>query len=81
MTKALARDLQKLKARAFDMAERAEGVLRRYHAAILNLNDVTVQQLRVLYDWISVPPPPRYGRLMSRMCWRIALRLWKSENA
>jgi hypothetical protein len=33
MTKALDLDLKKLKARAFDRAEWAEGVLRRYHAA------------------------------------------------
>ena len=33
MTTALDLDLKKLKARAFDRAEWAEGVLRRYHAA------------------------------------------------
>ncbi len=36
MTKALDLDLKKLKARAFDQAEWAEGVLRRYHSAIQN---------------------------------------------
>jgi hypothetical protein len=56
MTKALDLDLEKLKARAFDRAEWAEGVLRRYHSAIQNLNDVVVQQLRGLYNWMFVPP-------------------------
>ena len=40
MTKALDLDLKKLNARAFDRAEWAEGVLRRYHAAAPNLDDV-----------------------------------------
>ena len=56
MTTALDLDLQKLKARAFDRAEWAEGVLRRYHAATLNLNDVAAQQLRALHNWMFVPP-------------------------
>ena len=56
MTKALDLDLQKLKARAFDRAEWAEEVLRRYHAATLNLDDVADQQLRALYNWMFVPP-------------------------
>jgi hypothetical protein len=56
MTKALDRDLKKLQARAFDRAEWADEVLRRYHAAILNLDDAVVQQLRGLYDWMFVPP-------------------------
>jgi len=56
MTKALDLDLKKLKARAFDRAEWAEGVLRRYHDATLNLNDVVVLQLRGLYNWMFVPP-------------------------
>jgi hypothetical protein len=56
MTKALAPDLKKLKARAFDRAEWAEEVLRRYHSAIQNLNGVVVQQLQGLYDWMFVPP-------------------------
>jgi hypothetical protein len=38
MTEALEFDLKKLKARAFDRADWADGVLRRYHAVILNLN-------------------------------------------
>ena len=56
MTKALDLDLNKLKARAFDRAEWADGVLRRYYAAILNLNGVVVSQLRVLFHWMFVPP-------------------------
>jgi hypothetical protein len=56
MTKALDLDLKKLKARAFDRAEWAEGVLRRYHAAIPNLNESVAQQLRALYNWMLVPP-------------------------
>src|ERR1035437_3602052 len=56
MTTALDLDLQKLKARAFDRAEWAEEVLRRYHAATLNLDHVAAQQLRALYNWMFVPP-------------------------
>jgi hypothetical protein len=56
MTKALHLDLKKLQTRAFDRAEWAEDILRRYHAAILNLDDAVVQQLRGLYDWMFVPP-------------------------
>jgi len=56
MTKALHLDLERLHARAFDRAEWAEGVLRRYHAAILNLNGAVAQQLRTLYNWMFVPP-------------------------
>jgi hypothetical protein len=55
MTKALDLDLKKLKARAFDRAEWAEGVLRRYHAATLNLDDAVAQQLRGFYNWMFVP--------------------------
>ena len=56
MTKALNLDLKKLKARAFDRAEWAGEVLRRYHSAIPNLDGVTVQQLRAIYNWMFVPP-------------------------
>ena len=57
MTTALDLDLNRLKARAFDRAEWAEGVLRRDHAAAANLNGVVAQQLRKLYDdWMFVPP-------------------------
>ena len=55
MTKALALDLQKLKARAFDRAEWAEEAIRRYHAATSNLNVAEVQPLRALYAWMFVP--------------------------
>ena len=56
MTKALDLDLKKLQARAFDRAEWADGVLRRYHAAIAKLGDATAQPLRGLYQWMFVPP-------------------------
>jgi hypothetical protein len=56
VTRALDLDLKKLKARAYHRAEWAEEVLRRYHSAVLNLNDVDAQQLRALYNWMFVPP-------------------------
>jgi len=56
MKTALDLDLEKLKARAFDRAEWAEDVLRRYHAAPLSLDDVVAQKLRALYNWMFVPP-------------------------
>ena len=56
MEKALALDLKKLQARAFDRAEWAEEILRRYHAAILKLDDVVIQPLQGLYQWMFVPP-------------------------
>ena len=56
MTNALDLDLEKLKARAFDRAEWAEEVLRRYHVAAPNLDGVVAQQLRALYNWMFVPP-------------------------
>lgn len=55
MTKALDLDLNKLKARAFDRAEWAEEILRRYHAVISDLDDLVVQQLQGLYRWMFVP--------------------------
>jgi hypothetical protein len=55
MTKALDLDLAKLKARAFDRAEWAEEVLRRYHVAAPNLDGVVARQLRALYNWMFVP--------------------------
>ena len=56
MTKAFELDLKKLKARAFDRAEWAKDVLRRYHAVAPNSDDATFQQLRALYHWMFVPP-------------------------
>ena len=53
---ALELDLKKLEARAFDRAEWAEEVLRRYHAATPNLHGPVARQLRLLYDWMFVPP-------------------------
>jgi len=55
MTKALEHDLKKLKTRAYHVAEWAEDVLRRYHAALPNLQDDAAVSLRVLYDWMFVP--------------------------
>ena len=55
MMTALDRDLKKLQARAFDRADWAENVLRRYHAAIQNFDDKVTQELRVLYQWMFVP--------------------------
>ncbi len=55
MTKAFERDLKKLKTRAYHMAEWAEDVLRRYHAALPNLQDDAAMRLRVLYGWMFVP--------------------------
>jgi len=56
MTNALDLDLEKLKARAFDRAEWAEPVLRRYHAATSKLSAAIAQQLQALYNWMFVPP-------------------------
>ena len=56
MPTALDLDLKKLKARAFDRADWAEGVLRHYHASVGKLNEVVAGQLRALYDWMFVPP-------------------------
>ena len=55
MTKALALDLQKLKARAFDRAEWAEEAIRRYHVATSRLSAAKVEPLRGLYAWMFVP--------------------------
>jgi hypothetical protein len=55
MSKALDLDLKKLKACAFDRAEWAGEVLRRYHAATRKHDDAVVQPLRGLYDWMFVP--------------------------
>jgi hypothetical protein len=49
-------ELKKLRARAFDRAEWAEEAIRRYHAAILNLNAEVLQPLCGLYHWMFVPP-------------------------
>ena len=56
MTKALELDLAKLQARAFDRADWAEEVLRRYHEAAPKLGEVASQALRTLYHWMFVPP-------------------------
>ena len=56
MKSELTLDLERLKSRAYHIAEWAEEVLRRYHSAIPNLQDEAAMQLRVLYDWMFVPP-------------------------
>jgi len=56
MSKALDSDLKKLQARAFDRAEWAEECLRRYHAAVAQLDPAISRPLRILYDWMFVPP-------------------------
>jgi hypothetical protein len=56
MTTPLDLDLKTLQARAFDRAEWAEGVLRRYHAVTPNFDGLAAQQLRALYNWMLVPP-------------------------
>ena len=56
MTTDLAHDLKKLKVRAFDRAEWAEDVLRRYHALIAKLGATAMLALHGFYDWMFVPP-------------------------
>ena len=56
MSKALDFDLEKLQARAFDRAEWAGEVLRRYHSVIKDHDDVIAQSLHGLYNWMFVPP-------------------------
>ena len=56
MITALNRDIEKLKARAFDRAEWAGEALLRYHAAVAKFAASTVQPLQALYQWMLVPP-------------------------
>ena len=56
MPTALIHDLKKLKTRAFDRAEWAEDGLRRYHTATAKCAAAAIQPLKVLYDWMFVPP-------------------------
>jgi hypothetical protein len=55
-TKALERDLKKLEARAYHAAEWAVDVLHRYHSAIPDIQGEQALRLRVLYDWMFIPP-------------------------
>jgi hypothetical protein len=55
MTTALNRDIEKLKARAFDRAEWAGEALLRYHAAVAKLAASTGQPLQGIYQWMFVP--------------------------
>ncbi len=52
----LALDLERLKFRAYHRPEWAEPTLRHYHAARVNLKEAVEPQLRLLYDWMFVPP-------------------------
>jgi hypothetical protein len=52
MIKSLRHDLARLRQRAFDRADWAEDVLRRFHA----LDKISARQLQTLYDWMFVPP-------------------------
>ena len=55
MTTALNRDIEKLKARAFDRAEWAREALLRYHAARAKLDASKMRPLQGLYQWMLVP--------------------------
>jgi hypothetical protein len=63
MANALDIDLEKLKARAYDIADWAEGVLRRYHAMTPKVNGLIAQHLRTVHD--CIPVPQRYGLLLA----------------
>ena len=56
MKSRLTLDLERLKSRAYHRAEWAEGTLRHYHSARQNLKKVVEPDLRLLYDWMFVPP-------------------------
>ena len=56
MKSPLTLDLERLESRAYHRAEWADGALRRYHAARLKLPGTVEPQLRLLYDWMFVPP-------------------------
>jgi hypothetical protein len=56
MTDALAADLKKLQARAFDRAGWAHGVLQAYHAARGFLSAERLAPVQRLYQWMFVPP-------------------------
>jgi len=55
MASALDLDLKRLQALAYHRAEWAEEALRRYHAAIPNLDTAQAHSLRRLYNWMFVP--------------------------
>jgi hypothetical protein len=55
MTKALALDLKRICAQAFDRADWAEPAVRHYHAVTAKLDALTIKTLRGLYDWMFVP--------------------------
>jgi hypothetical protein len=55
MKSQLALDLERLKSRAYHIAEWAEDVLRRYHSVTPKLKGEAAERLRVLYIWMFVP--------------------------
>ena len=55
MTKALALDLKRIRAQAFDRADWAEQAVRHYHAVTAKLDALTVKTLRGIYEWMFVP--------------------------
>jgi hypothetical protein len=55
MLTALDQDLKKIQAQAFDRADWAEEIIRRYHVALAKLDGSTGKTIRSLYDWMFVP--------------------------
>jgi hypothetical protein len=55
MPSALDLDLKRIRAQAFDRADWAEAVVRRYHTVIAKLDGSTIQTIRALYDWMFIP--------------------------
>jgi hypothetical protein len=55
MNSQLALDLDRLKSRAYHIAEWAEDVLRRYHSVAPDLKAEAAERLQVLYIWMFVP--------------------------
>ncbi len=56
MKSRLALDLERLKSRAYYRRDWAEAALHHYHTARLKLKGSVEPQLRLLYDWMFVPP-------------------------
>jgi len=55
MPSALDKDLEKIKAQAFDRADWTEKAIRRYHAVTVKLDASIIKSHRGLYDRIFVP--------------------------
>ena len=56
MKKELLHDLNKLKGRAFHVADWSQDVIERYHATAANRKNADALLLKGLYEWIFVPP-------------------------